>query len=58
MNRREHTKDIGEIMRSLNIGDGHPGAGAGRIACRSKNEMLKVKEETTARIISIWKGME
>jgi hypothetical protein len=57
MNRREHGKDIGEIMRSLNIGDGHPGAGAGRIECRSKNEMLKVKEETIGKIIDMWKGM-
>ena len=58
MNRMEHCKDIGEIMRTLNIGDGHPGAGAGRIACRSKDEMLKVKEETIGRILEMWKGME
>jgi hypothetical protein len=58
MNRRKHSKDIGEIMRSLNIGDGHPGAGAGRIQCRSKDEMLKAKEETIERIIGMWKGME
>ncbi len=57
MNRVEHKKDIGEIMRSLNIGDGHPGAGAGRIACRSKEEMLKVKEDTIRRIIGMWKEM-
>lgn len=57
MNRREHGKDIGEIMRSLNIGDGHPGAGAGRVHCRSKDEMMKVKEETINRIIGMWNGM-
>lgn len=57
MNRQEHSKDVGEIMRSLNIGDGHPGAGAGRIQCGSKGEMLKVKEETIERIIGMWKGM-
>ena len=57
MNRREHNKDIGEIMRELNIGDGHPGAAGGRIDCRSKDEMLKVKEETITRIIELWRGM-
>ena len=57
MNRVEHKKDIGEIMRELNIGDGHSGAAAGRIDCRSKDEMLKVKEETVKRIIQLWKSM-
>lgn len=57
MNRRKHSKDVGEIMRSLNMGDGHPGAGAGRIQCRSKDEMLKVKEETIDKIIELWNGM-
>lgn len=57
MNRREHGKDVGEIMRSLNIGDGHPGAAAGRIDCRSKDEMLKVKEETIEKIIQLWRQM-
>ncbi|UCG38538.1 MAG: hypothetical protein JSV00_10270 [bacterium] len=58
MNRVEHGKDIGEIMRSLNIGDGHPGAGAGRMPCRSKDEMLKTKEETIGKIIELWKAMD
>jgi len=58
MNAREHKKDIGEIMRELNIGDGHPGAAGGRIDCRSKDEMLKVKKETITRIIQLWKGMD
>jgi oligoribonuclease NrnB/cAMP/cGMP phosphodiesterase (DHH superfamily) len=57
MNRREHHKDIGEIMRELNMGDGHPGAAGGRIDCRSKEEMLKVKEDTIEKIIELWKGM-
>ena len=57
MNREEHKKDIGEIMRELNIGDGHPGAGAGRMDCRSKDEKLRVKEATVTRIIQLWKGM-
>ena len=57
MNAREHTKDIGEIMRELNAGDGHPGAAGGNIACRGKEEMLKVKKETVQRIINLWKEM-
>jgi len=54
MNTRDHNKDIGEIMRSLNAGDGHPGAGAGRIDCKSKDEMLKVKQATVSKIIGMW----
>jgi len=54
MNAREHSKDIGEIMRELNIGDGHPGAGAGQIHCAGKDEMLKVKEKTVEQIIKQW----
>lgn len=55
MNAREHSKDVGEIMRRLNMGDGHPGAGAGRISCRSKEEMMRVKDQTIAEIIRMWK---
>jgi hypothetical protein len=47
-------KDIGDIMRSLNIGDGHQGAGAGRISCGSKSEMLRQKEQTLRRILQLW----
>ncbi|HPN36078.1 MAG TPA: hypothetical protein PK843_16315 [bacterium] len=36
-------KDLGDIMRKLNIGSGHPGAAAGQIPCRSKEEMQKTK---------------
>lgn len=58
MNAREHAKDIGEIMRELNAGDGHPGAAGGRIDCRGKEEMLKVKKETVEKIIKLWKEMK
>jgi oligoribonuclease NrnB/cAMP/cGMP phosphodiesterase (DHH superfamily) len=58
MNTREHEKDVGEIMRELNIGDGHPGAAGGRIDCGSKNEMIKMKEETVGKIIELWQGMK
>jgi hypothetical protein len=49
------TKDIGEIMRSLNMGDGHRGAGAGRVSCRSKPEMLKRKDEILGKIFQMWR---
>jgi len=53
-NRPSHTKNISEIMRTLNIGDGHPGAAAGTARCRSKQEMLKKKKELLEQIFRIW----
>jgi hypothetical protein len=47
-------KDVGEIMRSLNMGDGHRGAGAGRVQCGSKAEMLKQKERILREILAMW----
>ena len=47
-------KNIGEIMRTLNIGDGHPGAAAGTVRCRSKQEMLKTKRDILDRIFKLW----
>ncbi len=55
-NRTGEPRDVGEIMRTLNIGDGHPGAGAGRVACRSKEEMLRTKQEMIERIVSLWRA--
>lgn len=49
-------KDVGEIMRSLNIGDGHRGAGAGRIQARSKAEMMKQKDQILQKILGIWRA--
>jgi len=51
-------KDVGEIMRSLNMGDGHRGAGAGRMACKSKGEMLKRKEAVINEIFSLWRNQQ
>jgi oligoribonuclease NrnB/cAMP/cGMP phosphodiesterase (DHH superfamily) len=48
-------KNIGEIMRRLNIGDGHGGAGSGQIFCGSKAEMEKKKEEALDRIFKLWR---
>jgi hypothetical protein len=53
-NRPHRAKNIGEIMRTLNIGDGHPGAAAGTVRCRSKLEMLKRKKELLKRIFELW----
>ena len=53
-NRPEQSKNIGEIMRTLNMGDGHPGAAAGTVRCRSKQEMLKKKKELLEQIFRIW----
>jgi oligoribonuclease NrnB/cAMP/cGMP phosphodiesterase (DHH superfamily) len=51
---KNNRRNVGEIMRTLNIGDGHPGAAAGTIRCRSKQEMLKKKQEFVNQIFSLW----
>jgi hypothetical protein len=53
-NRGGHGKNIGEIMRMLNIGDGHPGAASGTVRCGSKQEMLKKKKEMLNQIFRLW----
>jgi hypothetical protein len=53
-NKQDQNKNIGEIMRTLNIGDGHPGAAAGTARCKSKQEMLKKKKEMLDQIFRIW----
>jgi hypothetical protein len=53
-NREGHRKNIGEIMRVLNIGDGHPGAAAGTIQCASKQDMLKKKKDLLTQILRLW----
>jgi len=53
---REHGKDIGEIMRTLNIGDGHVGAAAGGIHGETKDEMLRAKKKTLSEIWRLWKS--
>jgi oligoribonuclease NrnB/cAMP/cGMP phosphodiesterase (DHH superfamily) len=53
-NKKGQSKNIGEIMRSLNIGDGHPGAAAGTVRCRSKQEMLNKKKELLNQILKLW----
>jgi len=53
-NRKDQSKNIGEIMRTLNIGDGHPGAAAGTVRCQSKQEMLKKKKDLLGQIFKLW----
>jgi hypothetical protein len=53
-NKKDQSKNIGEIMRTLNMGDGHPGAAAGTVRCQSKQEMLKKKNELLGRIFRLW----
>lgn len=48
-------RDLGEIMRQLNIGSGHAGAASGTVRSRSKQEMLKAKERTLKAILDHWK---
>jgi hypothetical protein len=55
-NLQAGNKNVGEIMRTLNIGDGHPGAAAGTIRCKSKQEMLKKKKDTLNQIHKLWTG--
>jgi hypothetical protein len=53
---KDHGKDIGEILRALDIGDGHIGAAAGMVRCGTKDEMLRMKERTLSRIWKLWAG--
>ena len=57
MTSEDHGKDISEIMRSLNIGDGHPGAAAGIVRCGSKVEREKKKAEILDTIWQLWSEM-
>lgn len=54
VNHQDHAKDLGEIMRELNMGDGHRGAAAGTVYANSKTEMLKQKQEVLQEIYKLW----
>lgn len=58
LNNKPHQKDVGEIMRDLNIGDGHAGAAAGTIYSDSKKDMLKQKKDTLNTIFHIWRNQK
>jgi len=55
LNVVENSYDVGRIMRELNIGDGHKGAGAGQIKCSSKERMIREKEKLLEDIFKIWR---
>ncbi len=48
-------QDLGEMMRDLNVGDGHRGAAAGTVNCRSKDEMIRNKQELLRKVLRLWK---
>lgn len=56
LNGKDHSKDAGDIMRELNIGDGHKGAAAGKIQCHSKQDMLRQKDDVLSEILTIWQN--
>lgn len=55
MQRREHSKDMGEIVRVFNIGDGHAGAAAGVWRCDSAHEYQTIRENLPAKILELWR---
>lgn len=58
LHHSNHAKEAGEIMRELNIGDGHKGAAAGKVLCASKQEMLKQKQHFLNRIFELWQQQQ
>ena len=52
---KDHGKDAGEIMRTLDIGDGHAGAAAGIVRGETKEEMKRNKERMLLKIWRLWK---
>lgn len=49
-----HNKNAGDIMSTLNLGGGHPGAGGGTIKCASKQEMLETKKNLINEIYDLF----
>jgi oligoribonuclease NrnB/cAMP/cGMP phosphodiesterase (DHH superfamily) len=49
-------RDLGEMMRDLNIGDGHKGAAGGKIRCGSKDEMARRKGELLTKVLVLWQA--
>lgn len=57
MQQNEHQKDMGEIVRLLNLGDGHKGAAAGVKEGQSAHDFQKARRELPLKILEIWKKM-
>ena len=51
---KKHGKDIGLIMDTLGLGDGHKGAAGGRVICESKQDLLKKKQNVLNNIFDLW----
>lgn len=54
MQHREHRKDMSEIVRELNIGDGHAGAAAGVWKCKNGSDYQKQRTDLPQRIWELW----
>jgi oligoribonuclease NrnB/cAMP/cGMP phosphodiesterase (DHH superfamily) len=48
-------RDLGQMMRNLNIGDGHRGAAGGTVGCQSKDEMIRKKGDLLKKLFLLWK---
>lgn len=57
MQQHSHKKDMSEIVRLLNIGDGHAGAAAGVLSCRSAHEFQRARAELPLKILELWRKM-
>jgi hypothetical protein len=51
-------KDVAEIVRQLNIGDGHAGAAAGICRCASAHEFRTAREQLPHRILDLWRRQQ
>jgi hypothetical protein len=56
MQQSEHHKDMGEIVRQLNIGDGHSGAAAGVVRGQSAHDFQKARDELPGKILNLWRS--
>ncbi len=57
MQQSAHNKDMGEIVRILNLGDGHKGAAAGVKEGNSAHEFQRARSDLPLKILEIWKKM-
>ena len=55
MQQSAHRKDMSEIMRQLNIGDGHSGAAAGVFRGESPRDFQRHREQAPQLIWELWK---
>ena len=58
MQQLEHRKDMSEIVRQLNIGDGHKGAAAGVLPGEHAHETIRARRDLPLEILRIWRTMK